>query len=193
MIGTTIALNRDVVRLWLGPALYGGQALSSLLGISAMLTLLTTAAYHVLFANGLIETTSKISLLAGVVKVLLLAILLPRLGLIAAPLTGIVAILLITGPGFVRAFTASFGSHSEPWPHLLAKVLSGPLICLTIAPFLVNAPAVSTWPGVLVKGLMLWGLLNVMLIVLLPAARTEAMRAFMSGWDRAKRLRWEYA
>ncbi len=73
LIGTAVALNRDVLTLWVGPALYAGLPVSSLLGISAMLTLLTTAAYHVLFANGLIKTTAKISLLAGVVKVVLLA------------------------------------------------------------------------------------------------------------------------
>ena len=44
LIGTAVALNRDVLTLWVGPALYAGLPVSSLLGISAMLTLLTTAA-----------------------------------------------------------------------------------------------------------------------------------------------------
>lgn len=186
LIATIVALNHDVVRLWVGPSLYGGQALSSLLGISSMLTLITTAAYHILFANGLIETTSKISLLAGVVKVVLLVVLLPYVGIIAAPLAGILAILFVTGPRFLRAFTAKFGTRSEPRLRLLARVLSGPLICLVLAPFLAKVPEVSTWPAVAIKGFVLLGLSSTALFALLPTARAEAISAFAAARGRSR-------
>ncbi|MCU1237284.1 MAG: hypothetical protein JWP63_5251 [Candidatus Solibacter sp.] len=191
LIGTAVVLNRDVVGLWVGPSLFGGQPLSSLLGISAMLTLLTTAAYHVLFANGLIETTSKIALMAGLLKVALLAILLPRIGLIAAPLTGILAILLITGPRFLRAFTTIFGAHSEPKVKVLARVLSGPLICLILALALTNTPTARTWPDVAIKGVLVLIFLSATLIVL-PSARAEVSSAWTAAWGRAKGLHREY-
>jgi hypothetical protein len=158
-----------------------------------MLTLLTTAAYHVLFANGLIETTSKIALLAGLLKVALLAILLPRIGLIAAPLTGILAILLITGPRFLRAFTATFGAHSEPKFKLLARVLSGPLLCLISTLALTSTPTARTWPGVALKGALVLIFLSAILIGFLPSARTEMSSAWTAAWGRAKSLHRQYA
>ena len=102
-------------------------------------------------------------------------------------------ILRLARRGDERAFAVIVRQYQSPLFNYIARVLSGPLICLMLAPFLANTFAVSTWPGVVLKGLVLWGLLSVTLISLLPTARTEATSAFMAVWSNAQRMQRQYA
>lgn len=184
LIATAAALNRDVVRLWVGSALYGGQPLSALLGVSSILTLLTTAIYHVLFANGLIETTSKISLVAGAVKIVLLALLLRWLGLIAVPIATTAAILIVTAPKYLRVLSATLRLDRGQDRRLLVSLLSGPIICVTLAALLANTPGARTWPTAALKSVVVLGILTGTLLVLQPAARRDALAAL--AWGRVR-------
>lgn len=177
LIATAAVLNRDVVRLWVGSALYGGQTLSALIGISSLLTLLTTAIYHVLFANGLIETTSKISLVAGAAKILLLAVLLPWLGLIAVPVATTAAIVIVTGPRYLRALSVTFSLDGGQDRRLIVSLLSGPMICVTVAPLLAKAPGAPSWPTAALKAVVVLGILCGTILALQPVARRDAATA----------------
>ncbi|MGA2196432.1 MAG: oligosaccharide flippase family protein [Bryobacteraceae bacterium] len=187
LIATAAVLNRDVVGLWVGPALYGGRPLTALLGISSLLTLLTTAIYHVLFANGLIETTSKISLVAGALKILLLLVLLPRLGLIAVPIATTAAILIVTAPRYLRALSVTFKLDRARERRLLVSVSSGPAICLTLAVLLAKAPGAPTWPAAALKSVVVLGFLIGTVLALQPAARRYAVAAVLRARVRVWR------
>jgi O-antigen/teichoic acid export membrane protein len=184
LIATAVVLDRDVVRLWVGAALYGGQPLSALIGVSSLLTLLTTAIYHVLFANGLIETTSKIFLIAGAVKIILMAALLRSFGLIAAPIATTAAILIVTGPRYLRALSVTFRLDHGQERRLLASVLSGPIICITLAALLGNAPVASTWAAAALKAFLVLVILAGAILALRPAARQDAVTVVL--WARRR-------
>jgi O-antigen/teichoic acid export membrane protein len=177
LIATAVVLNRDVVRLWVGARLYGGQPLSALIGISSLLTLLSTAIYHVLFANGLIETTSKISLVAGAVKIVLLAVLLRWLGLIAVPIATTAAILIVTGPRYLRVLSETFSLDSGQVGQLLVNVLSGPMVCVILGAILASSPSAPTWLAAALKSAAILGLFTGTILALLPVARREALTA----------------
>jgi O-antigen/teichoic acid export membrane protein len=184
LIATAVVLNRDVVRLWVGAALFGGQPLTALVGISSLLTLISIAVYHVLFANGLIETTSKISLVAGAVKIILLAVLLRWLGLIAVPIATTAAILIVTGPRYLRVLSAIFRLDRRQERRLLVSVLSGPIICVALAALLANTPDAPTWPVAALKSVVVLGILTGTLLVLQPVARRDALGAL--AWGRVR-------
>ena len=179
LIATVAVLNRDVVRLWVGATLFGGQPLSALIALSALLTLLTTALYHVLFANGLIETTSKITLIAGFVKISLLALLLPRLGLVAVPIATTVAIVTITAPRYIRAMSEAFTIDLRHGRNLLVSVLTAPVICVVVGALLVNTYNASTWRAAALKSVWVLGIFAGSILTLQPVARREAVIAVL--------------
>jgi O-antigen/teichoic acid export membrane protein len=175
LIATAVVLNRDIIRLWVGAALYGGQSLTALIGVSALLTLLSTAIYHVLFANGMIETTAKITLVAGVVKVTFMAILLPWLGLIAVPIATTAAILIVTGPRYLRALSLIKNLDQRQQRRFLIGVLSGPLVCVILAAALAKTPIAATWPAAALKSAAILGILTGAIFALQPVARRQAL------------------
>jgi O-antigen/teichoic acid export membrane protein len=87
----TVALNETFVGLWVGPALFGGTALTCLLAIEMGQGLSMLVHQEALFAMGAIGEIGRVRLIEGLFKAAAQVLLCLLIGIIGIPLAGILS------------------------------------------------------------------------------------------------------
>jgi O-antigen/teichoic acid export membrane protein len=104
-----IATNRFFVSWWVGHGLYGGGALTAALAAMMLVRHWNVATNYTLFCFGYERQLSLIALGDGVVTLAAMALLVPRLGLLGAPIASMIGALAVGLPANVRASAREMG------------------------------------------------------------------------------------
>ncbi len=118
--GSVAALDAVFVRVWLGPAVFGGPDLIALLAVSTSLSVFAVTLNRVVSSLGAIRQAAWVSLAEAVVKVPLQFFLLRRLGLIGLPIATCVGAMSVSGwylPSLVARLV-----DEPPWRHVLRNL-----------------------------------------------------------------------
>ena len=150
LLGMALALNQPFLQAWVGGVSYGGLGLSAMLCVTAALVHRLNLLGAVVPALGIIGPSSLGTGVQGVLQVGLLALLLPRLGLVGMPLSTFCAGLLTNAWWFPWLLSRYF---EIPWRQgarlaaaggitLAVGLSAGLLLALGLAGIL---PAVGSW------------------------------------------------
>jgi O-antigen/teichoic acid export membrane protein len=132
LVGVGVAVNKQVMSVWVGPELFAGYSVTLALGTAAALLTVTNLANHVLFAYGEIEKPTKAFLAYGLVKCAVAAILARPLGIIIFPLAAIVAAAVSYSRQVWSMAAGLVEAEREGW-RLLAEIAPGFAVCFAIA------------------------------------------------------------
>jgi O-antigen/teichoic acid export membrane protein len=105
-----IVANEGFVGWWVGSAQFGGQALSLLVVALMLLHHYSTALIYSVFSFGHERAVALIGAAQAAVALAAMVLLVPRLGLVGAPLGGIAGELLVAIPLSLRVLTRQVGS-----------------------------------------------------------------------------------
>jgi O-antigen/teichoic acid export membrane protein len=109
--GGVIAFNAAFMRLWVGPDVFSGQAVSVMAAIAAISWLLSTTPYETVMARGGFATITRVVWLDVVLRFAAMAILVRWIGVLATPLASLVcqvlAVLVPLGWIVARALRVS--------------------------------------------------------------------------------------
>lgn len=92
------ATNRGFTILWVGESLFGGATLTVALVAIMLLRLWNATAINAIFAFGYERRISSTLLADGVLTCGLMVVLVPRIGLIGAPIASMIAVVLVSLP-----------------------------------------------------------------------------------------------
>jgi O-antigen/teichoic acid export membrane protein len=106
-----VVANEGFVGWWVGADQFGGQALSLLVVALMLLHHYSTALVYSVFAFGHERALALIGAAQAAVALLAMVVLVPRLGVVGAPLGGIIAELLVAIPLGLRVLTRQVGSR----------------------------------------------------------------------------------
>jgi O-antigen/teichoic acid export membrane protein len=101
---SVVAANAAFVKLWVGPAQYGGSALNVALAVAFVVAQLSGALVQVVFFLGDVRTGTLTGVASSVLFLVLCQLLLPRMGSVAAPASLAVSVALTAVP-FLLAST----------------------------------------------------------------------------------------
>ena len=132
LVGLAVALNKEVMTVWVGPQLFAGYGVTLALGTAAAVLTVTNLGNQVLFAHGEIEKPAKAFFAYGVAKCALAASLAHPIGILIFPLAAIVAAGLTYSREVRRMVTVLVRSENHGWP-LLGEIGRGFAICFAIA------------------------------------------------------------
>lgn len=104
-----ISTNRFFVSWWVGSSLFGGVALTAALAAMMLVRHWNVATNYTLFCFGYERQLSLIALADGAVTLAAMALLVPRLGLVGAPVASMAGALLVGLPANVRASAREIG------------------------------------------------------------------------------------
>jgi O-antigen/teichoic acid export membrane protein len=104
-----IAVNQGFVRWWVGSGQYGGLALTVVLVAMMLLRHWNTTAIYAIFAFGHQRRLSITTLFDGVLTVVAAIALIPRLGVIGAPLASIIGVAVVSLPANLTALARDTG------------------------------------------------------------------------------------
>lgn len=104
-----VVVNGSFVRSWVGPERYGGNALTIALVGNMLLRHLNVTASYTTFCFGHERRNALVSIADGVATVALTLLLLPRLGLVGAPIASMVCVAAISIPANVRLIARELG------------------------------------------------------------------------------------
>jgi O-antigen/teichoic acid export membrane protein len=173
----TVTLNETFVRLWVGPAHFGGQLTSIVMGFAMWVASVAYVAYEALLARGEFARIARTFIAASALHVLLLLILV-RLGVWGAP----VAVLLTTvcwGTVLGRQVIRDAALSAREVLGIGGEVALIAAIAVAVgAGFAFAYPKSGGWLG-LVTEAMICGLALVgALLVLLPRLRRQIREEF---------------
>jgi O-antigen/teichoic acid export membrane protein len=104
-----IAVNQGFVRWWVGGGQYGGLTLTVVLVAMMLLRHWNTTAVYAVFAFGHQRRLSITALLEGLLTVAAAIVLIPRLGVIGAPLASLVGVAVVSLPANLMALARDTG------------------------------------------------------------------------------------
>lgn len=159
--GSVAALDAVFVRVWVGPRLYGGPALASLLAVAAALSVFSLSLNRVVYALGAIRQASWVSLTEALLKLPLQYALLRSVGLAGMPLATCVASISVSGwylPSVVAGLVGEAPRvHVLRWVGNVAKVLAAVALGRVFHEALARLPVAWTWGSFLVAALLVGG------------------------------------
>ena len=159
--GSVAALDAVFVRVWVGPRLYGGPGLASLLAVAAALSVFSMTLNRVVYSLGAIRRASWVSLAEAVVKVPLQYALLRSVGLAGMPLATCIASVAVSGwylPSVVAGLVGEAPRvHVLRWAGNVAKVLAAVALGRGLHAALARLPIDWTWGRFLVAALLVGG------------------------------------
>ncbi len=130
--GGVLAMNRGFMTLWLGQDrsnLFAGAAFNNLLGGAMFLMVMALTLRQVLFAMGKVKETSAAELINSLVRTGLLLALLSALGLVAVPITIILAVPAVMVWYFVRLWARQLSISAK---ELLVELRRGAVVLLPV-------------------------------------------------------------
>jgi O-antigen/teichoic acid export membrane protein len=168
----TVTLNETFVRLWVGPAAFGGQATSILMGAALWAASIAYVAYEALLARGEFSSIARTFIAASALHVLLLLTLV-RLGMWGAP----AAVLLTTlcwGAVLGRRVVRDAGLARNETLAVAGEVaaIAGIAIAVGVG-FTFAAPPAAGWLGLVTEAAACALLLVTCLLLLLPKLRRQ--------------------
>ena len=117
-----LAVNEGFVRWWVGDNQYGGAALTGVLVALMLLRHWNTTSVYAIFAFGYERRISLTTLADGVLTIGAALVLIPRIGLIGAPIASLAGVTLISLPANLVALARETGqtplrlaSRLGPW------------------------------------------------------------------------------
>jgi O-antigen/teichoic acid export membrane protein len=105
-----IAVNQGFVRWWVGGGQYGGLTLTVVLVAMMLLRHWNTTAVYAIFAFGHERRISITTMLDGLFTIAAAIVLIPRLGVIGAPLASLVGVAVVSLPANLTALARDTGS-----------------------------------------------------------------------------------
>jgi O-antigen/teichoic acid export membrane protein len=181
MLGMAAALNVSFGRLWVGPARFGGVALTIVICLATLAVFVNKTQGTILTALGDIRGPAWVSLLEVLIRVPLTIVLLLSLGIIGAPLAAIGSSFAI---GSWYLFRSLRRRLSLSWTEALQVLGSGlpaltACISIAIAAALLLSPATS-WFALSVRGALIGFLLMSLTLALTPFARNKLRQLTVS-------------
>lgn len=151
-----VALNRQAITLWVGPAQYGGDLLTIGLAVFAFTQVITHLNAITLVAYGDVRVMSILSLVTGIAKVILAFWLGRRIGLAGVMLGNTLSDIPSCVYFCIRVWRLLGLSAGDAWwlgifPSVKASVLTGVVLAIT----LMHPPAAHRGPFVLWTAILL--------------------------------------
>jgi O-antigen/teichoic acid export membrane protein len=173
-IGATIALNRELIRLWVGRAAFGGDLLSGLMGWAVACSTMIETLISILFGLGEINYTAKVSLWRAAAKGGLTLIGIQWIGLIAAPIATIIAAVVPAGPMLWRRLIEITGMDRQEKRRALVLMFFVPVAGLAAGTLASTLISVHGWLWVFVTGAGI-GVALALISLLLAASQSPAL------------------
>jgi O-antigen/teichoic acid export membrane protein len=104
-----VAVNEGFVRWWVGPGQYGGATLTAVLIVLMLLRHWNVTAVYAIFAFGYERRISIVTFADGLLTLGAAVILVPRLGVIGAPLASLAGVVLVGLPWNLGALAKETG------------------------------------------------------------------------------------
>lgn len=184
------ATNEGFVTWWVGEGQYGGFALTAVLILVMLLRHWNTTAVYSIFAFGYERRISLTMLGDGVVTITAAILLIPRLGLLGAPIASLLGVSLASLPANLAALAKETGqapwrvaAHLGPWFWRFLLTLA---LATATAPLLASGTLIS-----LVLGAT--GIGAVYVALMLPLALRDPLGAYVRPRLTAIRARWSPA
>jgi O-antigen/teichoic acid export membrane protein len=174
LIALAVAFNRETMRFWVGDGIYAGMLLTILLGVAACFSAALNSGYHILFAAGEIRKATTVLIFQGLAKVAFAVGLLRTLGLIALPLSGLIAMSLIGLPLFWPGCVKLMKTNPSERKQLMIAFLKPFVICSGSAVALLSLRSSTGGMKTLILSLAFAVFLMVVLSLLHFPAREEA-------------------
>jgi O-antigen/teichoic acid export membrane protein len=166
----TVTLNQSFVRLWVGPAAYGGEATSVIMGFAMWVASVAYVAYEALLARGQFSRIAGTFSAASIVHVLLLLVLV-RFGLWGAPVAVLITT-LVWGAMLWRSALRDSGVVWRDALHSGREVITVAAIGIAVGSVFAFAyPAAGTWLQLCAEALACAIALTGSLLLLRPALR----------------------
>jgi len=100
-LGGVLLLNESFVRVWVGPAFFGGKGLTGIICLYGLLKTLRVVEHNVLFSRGLISITSPAAIVESFLQIGLGVVLCRVWGIVGLVLAGVVAVVV---SNFIQAW-----------------------------------------------------------------------------------------
>jgi O-antigen/teichoic acid export membrane protein len=146
----TCALNAVFMELWVGPELFGGQALTLAFAAATVLLVMLSYSGHALFAVGAIKETSLLGLGEALLKLPLQWGLTVALGLVGMPLAACIAMVAVRGATYPALLARYLGERRRAQYRFWLGVVALPTGAIAgghLVHLLVDAlPVGWTWP-----------------------------------------------
>lgn len=174
LCGAALVLTPDVTVLWMGPDAYGGPVLCAFLGLAAVSSALLTGPFNVLFAQGEIQSSSQAMFRFGALKLVLVLILMPFVGVVAAPVATTLAASTTAMPAMLRSCRLRLRLSRRRFRYHLRALFLAPAACL-----LAGAVLLLLWQSAASGWLM--AAAKAAIVVLLLLTLTASL---MPRWNR---------
>ncbi|MBI4503069.1 MAG: oligosaccharide flippase family protein [Gemmatimonadetes bacterium] len=182
-----IAVNQGFVRWWVGAGQYGGFALTAALVALMLLRHWNTTAVYAIFAFGYERRISLTTLADGLLTIAVAVLLIPRFGVIGAPIASLTGVCLVSLPANLAALARETGLPAlkliAQLRHWLWRFLLALAVAKAISPFVAPGKLYA-----LVAGTLAIGLLYATLMV--PLALRDPLGSYVRPRLDALRTRW---
>jgi hypothetical protein len=181
--GGFIALNRELVGLWMGTEFYGGRLVNLLLCLGLIAGALTGGLTNICFSLGAIEKASRIRAVQAAFQMAAMVGLgwwLGMAGIAAAPL---VASILLGGWAVTRLFGGLMDFGRADYL-ALGRELAGSIVAATVAVATTSFLHASTWFRLVMVATLFVAVYGGSLYLLAPALRAEVGRAAATAQRR---------
>lgn len=173
-ISLYIALNHTFMSIWVNEDMFGGQALTILIGFSVFVSATGHLLNYLYLSTGRMARGSQILLVEGVVRLILMVLLLSQLGLYGLPLSTIVT---ATIAGFVTLLLTRHELNASTELRLLsASLIALGLLFVLAMPIGIYVWS-ETWLGLALIGAILSGFFFAMTLFISTPLRLYAQIA----------------
>lgn len=142
-LGLYVVGNKSFISLWVGKEFYSGQIVTGLVALSIMMLVFSNLVSYLLGATGDIAKPSLMVGAEAVIRLLLMALLLPQIGVAGLPLAVVISCGIFFGIFYlrmVRRLSIGFAN-----PRALAGKIGLGLLVFGMAYWLTNIVQLETW------------------------------------------------
>jgi O-antigen/teichoic acid export membrane protein len=158
MFGVAAALNENFIRLWLGrEGDFGGWQLNAACAAAMLVMFRLTALANILNALGVIGQTAWISLLELATRLLLMALLIPLLGVTGMPLATLLGSGIISGTALTVLLSRRVDGGRQIAIRGLLTSVGGLALGLALAAILPDCASWASFAGVSFMILLIFG------------------------------------
>jgi hypothetical protein len=178
-VGATVgwACNDVFVELWVGGQFFAGMSYNVLVGIAVALMIFLQTASQVMLAAGNIRGSALSMLIPNAARALFLLALLKFLGILAIPISTLVAALLIGGPYALRQWKNTLQLDLRALLRQFSVVARGLAIAGGVAFVAQQLLFARSWPSLTIEAAVISVATFVLLYALEPTVRAHVRRA----------------